>query len=142
MKTISAIFFVLMSVGFSLQERVVNLESDAFTGSRTPVIFSINPAIGLDTGGTTALISGSNFLGSATVTFGGIAATRVTFLDSAHLLVISPAHADGVVDIAVTNPNGHSASLAGAFSYVPVPLPPPVAPCGPPLYCARTDRLL
>src|SRR5262249_7968472 len=65
-------------------------------------------------------ISGLGFQGGATVTIGGVGAT-VLALSTGEIVVRTPAHALGAADVTVTNPDGQSSTLVGAFTYVPVP---------------------
>lgn len=82
-----------------------------------PTITDINPNMGPNTGGTAVTVTGTNFVSGATVSFGGTAATSVTFVDSTQLDVVTPAHAAGVVDVTVTNPDGLNGVLTNGFTY-------------------------
>jgi PKD repeat protein len=65
------------------------------------------------------VIAGANFVSGATVSFGGSAATGVSFVDSGTLNATTPAHSAGAVDVSVTNPSGGGTGTAGAaFTYV------------------------
>ncbi|MGV3624442.1 MAG: IPT/TIG domain-containing protein, partial [Archangium sp.] len=81
-----------------------------------PSLTAIAPASGDAAGGTTVRLTGAGFSASATVTFGGTAATQVTLVSGTELDVVAPAHATGAVDVAVTV-DGATATLAGAFTY-------------------------
>lgn len=83
-----------------------------------PKITSLNPATGSTSGGTSVTISGSDFLSGATVAIGGVPATNVARNSSTSLSFTTPAHAEGVVSVAVTNPGGSAATKANAFTYV------------------------
>ncbi len=92
--------------------------SDAFTyTSSSPAISSVSPGSGGTTGGTVVTITGSNFASGATVAFGGSSATNVSFVSSTQLKATTPAHANGSVNVAVTNPDGVNATLAGGFTF-------------------------
>ena len=54
-------------------------------------------------GGTTVMITGTNFVTGDTVTFGGVAATNVQVLSSTQISVTTPAHAEGLADVRVVN---------------------------------------
>jgi hypothetical protein len=83
-----------------------------------PAISGVSPSTGPVAGGTTVTISGASFQAGATVAIGGIAATGVTFGSAASLTAVTPARtAEGSVDVVVSNPDGQSATLAGAFTY-------------------------
>jgi uncharacterized protein (TIGR02145 family) len=70
------------------------------------VISGVDPNHGVVTGGTTVTISGSGFVAtgstSPTVEFDGVAATVVSATAS-EIVVTTPAHAAGLVDVAVDN---------------------------------------
>jgi len=91
--------------------------TDGYTYNFQPVISSITPP-GATTGGNrTVIISGGDFYGTPTVTFGGISALSVTLIDDSTLSVVVPAHALGTVDVVVTDPLGEIATLEDAFTY-------------------------
>lgn len=52
------------------------------------------------------------------VTIGGIESTDVHYIDSNTITAKTPAYGEGSVDIVVTNPNGETAVLEDAFTYV------------------------
>jgi len=81
-----------------------------------PTITSFSPTTAPT--GTTITISGSNFTGATAVTFGGVAASSFTVVNSTTITAIVGAGASG--NVVVTTPNGTN-SLAG-FIYNP-PLP-------------------
>lgn len=93
-----------------------------------PAMTAIEPAIGPPAGGTTVMIDGNLFSPNATVTFGGAAATNVTVLSGKRITATIPAHALGVVDVVVTNPDSQTSTLAGAFEYVGPPSVTSVTP--------------
>jgi hypothetical protein len=86
---------------------------DGYTYVAPPTVTSVAPVSGLDTGGTAVTITGTNFVSGATVTFGGTAATGVTFVNSTSITATTPAHAAGAVDVVVTNPDTQSGTLTG-----------------------------
>lgn len=99
-----------------------------FTYEGAPTIAGLTPNSGLTVGGDSITVNGTNFNGSETVTFGGAAATSVTFVSATSLTVVTPAQADGVVDVVVTNGNG-SATLVDGFTYgSPTPTITSIAP--------------
>ena len=94
------------------------------------VIADVYPREGFDTGGTTVFLEGVNFdqppLPTPTVEFGaGNIASDVTVLNRSLLRVASPPTpaGPGGVDVTVTTQLG-PCFLAGAFDYLPTPLPP------------------
>jgi plastocyanin len=86
-----------------------------------PNVTALNPSSGSTAGGTAVALSVTNFQSGGTVTFGGVAATIHDF-NSSTVNVTAPPHAAGAVDIVVTNPDGQSSTMAGAFTYL-VPQP-------------------
>ncbi len=69
------------------------------------------------TGGTTVKIFGANFTSASTVKFGATAASK-TFVSSTELTAVSPAGAEGTVNVTVTTSGSTSAtSSADSFTY-------------------------
>jgi hypothetical protein len=68
-------------------------------------------------GGTKVTITGTGFLPGAVVAFGGVPATGVVVVSGTDLTCITPAHAKGIVDVRVTNLDGGTGALAGAWTY-------------------------
>ncbi|MEJ2009150.1 MAG: IPT/TIG domain-containing protein [Acidobacteriota bacterium] len=90
----------------------------AFTyTSSSPTVSGVSPSSGPIAGGTAVTVAGTNFVSGATISFGGTAATGVSFVSSTQLRATTPAHAAGAVSVAVTNPDGGSATVADAFTY-------------------------
>jgi glucose/arabinose dehydrogenase len=84
-----------------------------------PLVVSVEPASGSARGGDSLVVTGGNFATGVTVLFGDVLAPSVSILDSngTRLLVVAPAHASGLVDVVVTNPDGQSATLPGGYTY-------------------------
>ncbi len=78
---------------------------------------SVFPTSGNVAGGTAVTVSGTGFANGATVSFGAVAATMVTFNSSTSLTAIAPAQGPGQVAVTVTNPDTQSATLPAAFLY-------------------------
>lgn len=83
----------------------------------TGFISELVPAYGPLAGGTAVAIQGYNFVAGSTVYFGGSAGTSFVFIDSAHLVVTTPNHAVGYVDVVVEEPGGATATLRNGFKY-------------------------
>ena len=81
----------------------------------TPTLTGIDPTEGPETGGTPALLTGNNLAGTTGVDFGGSAATIITATDTA-LLVTTPAHAAGTVDVTATDGATTTDPLAFEFA--------------------------
>jgi len=79
---------------------------------------SVTHAIGVFGVGTAITLTGTGFIAGATVTFDAVAATGVTVVSATQITATTPAGSpDGPV-ITVTNPNGQSATLTNAFTYL------------------------
>ena len=90
------------------------------TPTPTPHIATVSPDVGSTAGGTQVLIAGWGFQAGATVTVGGVAATNVVWGGPGHLGAKTGAHAPGLVDVVVTNPDTSTLTKTGAFTYVDV----------------------
>jgi len=83
-----------------------------------PTIAGVSPSV-VTTAGTWGTITGSQFENGATVTISN-ATVFSTVRDSTTIQFSnSGAHAAGSVDITVTNPGGHAATLAGGYTFAP-----------------------
>jgi hypothetical protein len=78
---------------------------------------SIDPPAGSINGGALVYIRGANFLPGMQVRFGETLATGVTYHAPSEVDAHTPAHAAGIVDIEVRNPDGQKAKLRSAFAY-------------------------
>lgn len=94
----------------------IGVAPSAFTYIET-TISQVSPAFGPIAGGTQVMITGVNFVTGSTITLGGTAATGVTFIDSQHYLITTPAHALGFVNIVITDPTAVSTTLTSGFQY-------------------------
>jgi IPT/TIG domain/Putative Ig domain len=107
------------TVGVSLSQngQTATLSNSFTYNAITPTVTSISPDSGTTAGGTTVTISGSNFLAGALVLFGTVSAPSVNISSGSQIQVVTPAHASGLVDVAVVNPGNLTATLASAFTY-------------------------
>jgi hypothetical protein len=106
---------------------------NAFTYLPPPIITAVSPPSGATIGGTRVTISGTGFQSGAAVTFGAASATNIVVSpDGTTMTLTVPPNSAGVVNIAVTNPDGQHGALLAAYTYGVVnPLPNPQQP-GPP----------
>ena len=88
----------------------VGIVNATYTYFATPVITSLTPLTGSANGGTSVVITGSNFVGITGVTFGGTAAPSFTVNSANQITAVTPARAVGVAQVAVTNPAGSAVS--------------------------------
>lgn len=86
-------------------------------GANPPAILTVSPKEGPGAGGTTVVITGTDFVNPVTVSFGG-ASAAVTFDSITQLTAVTPAHAAGQADVVVTNPDLQPDTLNGGFTYV------------------------
>lgn len=103
------------------------IATSVFTYSTTPdpAVVGLTPAAGSTSGGSSVLVSGSNFDVDTEVWFGadattgqgGIAAS-VVVLDANTLSVLTPAHAEGDVDLVIRDAStGQAVALAAGYTY-------------------------
>jgi photosystem II stability/assembly factor-like uncharacterized protein len=93
-----------------------------------PQATAIAPAIAPPTGGATFTITGGLFRPGATVTFGGVAAANATVVNGMKITGTVPAHALGLVDVVITNPDSQAATMTAGFEYVTAPTVTSVTP--------------
>jgi hypothetical protein len=94
-----------------------------------PILSTVAPTSGPSTGGTAVTLTGQNFVSGATITFGGAAATSVVVASATQMTANTPAHAQGSVNVVVTNPDGQSTTLASGFTFMgPAPILSTVSP--------------
>ena len=90
-----------------------------FVTPPAPTVTGVSPASGPTSGGTTVTITGTNFTGATSVSFGAAAATGVTVTSATSLTATAPAGSAGAVDVTVTTPGGTSATgSADRYTYV------------------------
>ncbi|HZT77586.1 MAG TPA: IPT/TIG domain-containing protein [Vicinamibacterales bacterium] len=83
------------------------------------VLDALVPSSDRTTGGATVTLLSTmgHFESGCTVTFGGVAATGVSFVSSTIVTCTAPANAAGVVDVVVTNPSGSQLKKTAGFTY-------------------------
>ena len=74
-----------------------------------PSVTGLSPASGSSAGGTSVTITGTNFTGAGSVTFGTAPATSFTVNSATSITATAPA-GSGTVDVTVTTPSGTSAT--------------------------------
>ncbi len=94
-----------------------------FTYQAAPTVTSLSISAGALAGGTTVTITGTGFITGAVATFGGVACAVTNFTNITTLVCnTTGAHAAGVVDIVVTNPDAQAGTLASAYTYQAAPV--------------------
>jgi sugar lactone lactonase YvrE len=81
-----------------------------------PTITSISPSSGTTSGGTSVIITGSNFLNTTSVTIRGIDVTSFTVVSSAQITCITPAGSAGTASLVVTVPDTTSATATYTYT--------------------------
>jgi uncharacterized protein YhjY with autotransporter beta-barrel domain len=85
-----------------------------------PTITGATPNVGSNAGGTSVVLTGTNFTGATAVTFGGTAATSFTVDSATQITATVPAAgAAGAVAIAVTTPGGTATQASGFTYFIP-----------------------
>ena len=108
------------------------VSTGGFTYNPLPTITSpLSPNNGKSTGGNAVTINGSGFVSGAAVTIGGAAVTGLS-ITSGQITATTPAGSIGAQSVAVTNPDGGSAALAGGFTYNPLPTVTSLSPASGP----------
>ncbi|HEY0079340.1 MAG TPA: IPT/TIG domain-containing protein [Pyrinomonadaceae bacterium] len=82
----------------------------------SPSITDFSPKSGLTSEQKQVTITGSNFKGGTTVTFGGTPAV-IQELTADKLVVIAPTHLAGDADIVVQNPDGQKVAASSKYTY-------------------------
>ncbi|GLY26996.1 IPT/TIG domain-containing protein [Kineosporia sp. NBRC 101731] len=100
------------------------------TNALVPTVSGLAPATGPTTGGTSVVITGSNFRGASKVEFDGISASY-SIDSTTQITATAPAHAAGAANVVVTTPTPGGASTGtNTFAYVGAPTVTNVAPSG------------
>ncbi len=100
-----------------------------------PSLTSMSTTAGPLAGGKPVTITGKNFTKSSKVRFGTTYAPTVTYSSSTQITAVSPAHAEGKVDVRVETADGMSATVSkGVFRYAYPPevhtISPSAGPAG------------
>ena len=95
-----------------------------------PVVTGVSPATGSTLGGDAVTITGTGFNGVTNVYFGITDVTSFTSVSYTQIVLNSPSHGEGLVDVRVKTPGGTSAVVtADHFTYVtPTPVITGVSP--------------
>ena len=84
-----------------------------------PVVTSIDPATGTTRGGSVVTIRGNFFQPGAVVFFGGVRAASAVVVNATTLIAVTQAQGAGLVDVTVTNLDGGTVIVPGAFRHTP-----------------------
>lgn len=94
-----------------------DIVSDTDIVAYGPVIISVTPQIGYEDGGIEVTISGKYFQKDVKVFFGEAIAPVKMIGGTSVVVVESPPHPAGIVDVVVENPDGKRGVLRGGFEY-------------------------
>jgi hypothetical protein len=101
-----------------------------FTPASAPTVTSLGTASGSTAGGTSVVITGTNFTGATNVYFNGVPASSFTVNSATSITATSPPQAAGVIDVTVATYAGASALSSGdRFTYTAAS-PPAVTSLG------------
>ena len=85
-----------------------------------PAVTEVSPHHGAVAGGTTVMITGTEFIGVMAVKFGSTSATSFNVNSATSITAVSPVESAGRVDVTVTTPGGSSVvSSADRFRFTP-----------------------
>lgn len=118
--TLSGVAAVNATTAWVVGEGVLLATTDGGTYQplSAPGIRGASPAGGPVAGGTAPVfVQGRDFLPGARVYFGGVPAAVTAYRTPGELMVTTPAHGAGIVDVTVVNPDGQSATRAKAFAF-------------------------
>lgn len=107
----------------------LSVSAPFFRPQSPPRIHSVTPSTGSTAGGDSVIISGEGLNRPTQVSFGGIPAVIESSGDT-DIIVTTPPHAEGVVDISVRT-GGGSDTVPSAFTYAPPGEAPPVLTVSP-----------
>ena len=104
------------------------LQASYVAPASPPTVTGVLPSAGPTAGGTSVVITGTNFTGATAVNFGATPASSFTVNNASQITATSPA-GTGTVDVRVTTGAGTSTtSAADLFSYIAAPAIGAIAP--------------
>jgi hypothetical protein len=115
-RTVMASMVAVVGLALGCEERPPS-DPTPLPAPTTLSVSAISPTAGSTVRPTVVTITGTGFLAGATVTLDA-AATGVIVVSGTMITATAPARDAGTVDVVVTNPNGQTGRLTGAFTYV------------------------
>ena len=91
-------------------------DSSITTSNSPPVLASVSPSSGVNTGGVAITLTGTGFSAGATVKIAGQSCTSVVVVSSTSITCVTPAATTGVAAITVTNSDAQTSTLTNAFT--------------------------
>lgn len=118
---VDLVYHVVVNAQVLVGKETVNVTvrlrlANGYTYVAPHTLSNLAPSSGPEAGGTTVTITGSNFRSGMTARFGATPATGLIVVSPTTLTVVSPA-GTGTVGVTLTNADGESAVLNGAFTY-------------------------
>jgi uncharacterized repeat protein (TIGR02543 family) len=102
--------------------------ANQFTYYAPPTITGLSRSTGPNAGGSSVIITGTNFTSASTVAFGSSNVSTFTINSTTQITATSPA-GTGAVDVRVTNQGGTTADVsADNFTYFPLPAVTSISP--------------
>jgi uncharacterized delta-60 repeat protein len=111
------------SSGTTARSYIGRLDTGTGSPAAAPTITTVAPSSGPVAGGTAITITGTGFQAGATVSIGGVAATSIVVSGATTITAVTGAHAAGVVDVIVSNPDLGTVTKAAGFTYTQSSLP-------------------
>jgi PGF-pre-PGF domain-containing protein len=105
----------------SMDGELIIRDFDLVVDELVPIVSEISPRSGFDSGGTRVTITGSGFTKNTIVTFDEVAAVSVSVQGSKRIMVDSPPHRAGVVNVRVVNSDKAYNSVTEGFEYILTP---------------------
>ncbi len=94
--------------------------ADRYTYQLAPTVLKLSAKGGPATGGTSVTLTGTEFTGASSVSFGGVSASEFTVTSATSIAAVAPPGAAGTVDVTVTTAGGTSATTSkDRFRYLP-----------------------
>jgi hypothetical protein len=115
--TFSQTWYDACTLGVGGQIAIRAVVETGGTGGEPPQVLVVVPDTGPAAGGTEVTVFGNNFASGATVSFGGVESSSVTFVSSNALDAVTPPHDGGLVDVEVCNPDLQCGTLVDGFEY-------------------------
>ena len=109
--------------------------ASAYTYQNDPTVTSILPVAGALAGGTSVIITGTDFLtsGTTSVDLGGNTCGNVVVNSDTEITCTTSANSAGVVNVSITNPDTQTGRLTGGYTYQAAPTVSTVSPSTGPL---------
>ena len=121
---VAGLVFHNLTISRYLSPGITGASACIFNGAAAPTgpaISGIVPPTGSTAGATSVTINGSGFVSGATAAFidltGSVSLTYVVFVNSGQLTAVAPAHAAGVMDVVVFNPDNSTGTLRNGYTY-------------------------